>query len=73
MVAGGNDGLPWRVAGRQWLCLPVAIKKGGNYGPYGFLSLTNTTGAKIKQILPTLPHRTPHALCGSVKKILIPL
>ena len=33
-----------------------------------FLSLTNTTGAKIKQILPTLPHRTPCALCGIVEK-----
>ena len=33
-----------------------------------FLSLTNTTGAKIKQILPTLHHRTPPALCGSVEK-----
>jgi hypothetical protein len=37
MVAGGDDGLPWRRAGRQWLCLPVAIKKGGtNYGPEAF-------------------------------------
>jgi hypothetical protein len=33
-----------------------------------FLSLTNTTGAKNKQISQTLPHRTPCALCGSVKK-----
>ena len=33
-----------------------------------FLSLTNTTGAKIKQILPTLPHCTPHVLCSSVEK-----
>jgi len=33
MVAGGDHGLPWQRAGRQWLRLPVAIKKGGNYGP----------------------------------------
>jgi hypothetical protein len=33
-----------------------------------FLSLTNTAGEKIKQILPTLPHRTPCALGGSVEK-----
>jgi hypothetical protein len=33
-----------------------------------FLSLTNTGGAKIMPILPTLPHRTPRALCGSVEK-----
>jgi hypothetical protein len=32
------------------------------------LSLTNTGGVKIKQISPTLPHRTPRALCGSVEK-----
>jgi len=36
MVAGGNDGLPWRQAGRQWLCLPVAINKGANDGPEAF-------------------------------------
>ena len=68
MVAGGDDGLPWRRAGRQWLRLPVAIKKGGNYSPYTFLSLTNSTGAKITPILPTLRHRTLRALCRSVKK-----
>ncbi len=33
MVAGGDHGLPWRRAGWQWLCLPAAIKKGGNYSP----------------------------------------
>ena len=33
MVAGGDHSLLWRWAGRQWLRLPVAIKKGGNYGP----------------------------------------
>ena len=33
-----------------------------------FLSLANTRGAKIKPILPTLPHRAPRALCGSIKK-----
>jgi len=32
MVAGGDHGLPWQQAGRQWLRLQVAIKKGGNYG-----------------------------------------
>jgi hypothetical protein len=68
MVAGGNNGLPWRRAGRQWLRLPVVIKRGGNYGPYAFLSLTHTTGAKIMPISPRLPHRTPQALCGSIEK-----
>ncbi len=68
MVAGGDNGLPWLWAGRQWLLLPVAIKKGGNYGPYVFLSLTNTTGAKITPFSPTLLHRTPPALRGSVEK-----
>ena len=33
-----------------------------------FLSLTNTGGPKIMPILPTLPHLTPRALCGSVEK-----
>jgi hypothetical protein len=33
VVASGDDGLQWRQVGRQWLRLPVAIKKGGNYGP----------------------------------------
>jgi len=34
MVAGGDHGLPWwQRAGQQWLRLPMAIKKGGNYGP----------------------------------------
>ena len=32
-----------------------------------FLSLTNTGGAKIMPILPTLLHHTPRALCGSVE------
>ena len=68
MVAGDNDGLPWRRAGRQWLRLPVGIKKGGKYSPQAFLSVMNTTWAKITPISPTLPHRTPRALCGSVEK-----
>jgi hypothetical protein len=43
MVAGGNHGLPWRRAGRQWLCLPVAIKRGDNNdnGPEAFFSEIN--------------------------------
>jgi hypothetical protein len=68
MVAGDNDGLPWRRAGRQWLRLPVGIKKGGKYSPQAFLSVMNTTWAKITPILPMLPHHTPSALCGSVEK-----
>jgi hypothetical protein len=48
--------------------LPVAIKKGGHYSPYAFLSLTNTTRAKITLISPTLRHRPPRALCRSVEK-----
>ena len=61
--------MPWRRAGQQWwLRLPVAIKKGGNYGPQAFLSLTNTMGAKITPILPTLRRCTPRALCRSVEK-----
>jgi hypothetical protein len=68
MVAGGDDGLPWWWAGRQWLCLPVTIKKGGYCSPEAFLSLTNTTGAKITPILPTLRHRTLRALCCSIEK-----
>ena len=46
----------------------MAIKKGGNYGPYTFLSLTNSTWAKITPILPTLRRCTLRALCRSVKK-----
>jgi len=30
MVAGSDDGLPWRRAGQQWLHLLVAIKRGAS-------------------------------------------
>ena len=36
MVAYADNGLTWRRAGRQWLCLPVAIKKGVNYNSEAF-------------------------------------
>jgi hypothetical protein len=36
--------------------------------PWDVLSLTHTMGAKFLQILPTLPHCTLHALCGSIEK-----
>ncbi len=65
MMAGGDDGLPWRWAGQQWLWLPVEIKNGGTPLIGTRLALlhggghTNTNSA----------HATPSplgALCGSI-------
>jgi len=66
MVAGGDHCLPWRRAGRQWLCLPVAIKKGGNYGPEAFLQNKIAGRVTLSPIMVTSPHATRCTPCGDV-------
>ena len=70
MVAGGNDGLPWRRAGRQWLRLPVAIKKGGNYS---FCHSPTPRGKKLRQFCRRygIAPRVRYAVAS--RKITIPL
>jgi len=69
MVAGGNDGLPWRRAGRQW-------RFTAHFDCYLIISMVHECfchsqtpgGGEITPIWMTLPHCTPRALCGCVKK-----
>jgi len=58
MVAGGDHGLPWRRAGRQWLRLLMAIKKGGNYGPEAFLQNKISGKVTLLPIMATSLHAT---------------
>jgi len=58
MVAGGNHGLPWQGAGRQWLRLPVAMKKGGNYGPEAFFQNKIAGRVTLLPIMATSLHAT---------------
>jgi len=66
MVAGGDDGLLWRRAGRQWLRLPVAIKKGGNYGLEMFLQKKIAGRVTLSPIMATSRHATRCALCRDI-------
>ena len=66
MVAGSGNGLPWWRAGQQWLCLPVAIKKGGNYGPEAFFQNKIAGKVMLLPIMATSPHATRCAPCGDI-------
>ena len=66
MVAYGDDGLTWRRAGRQWLCLPVAIKKGGNYGSEAFFQNKIAGRVTLSPIMATSPHATRCAPCSDI-------
>ena len=65
MVAGGDHGLPWRRAGRQWLCLPVAIKKGDNNRSV-FFRKKIAGRVTLLPIMATSRHVTQCALCHDV-------
>jgi hypothetical protein len=49
MVAGGNDGLPGRRAGRLWLRLPVAIKRGATTVHKRFCHSLTPRGLNLNQ------------------------
>jgi hypothetical protein len=67
MVAGSDHGLPWRRAGRQqWFRLPVAIKKGGNYGPDAFFQNKTAGRVTLLLIMATSLHATRCAPCDDV-------
>ena len=70
MVAGSGNGLPWQRAGQQWLCLPVAIKKGGNYGPEAFFQNKIAGKVTLLPIMATSPLATQCAPCGDVAIIV---
>jgi hypothetical protein len=68
MVAGGDDGLPWRQAGRQW-------RFAAHFDCYLICSMVHecfchlrTPAGKIYANFDMPPHRTPCALCGSIEK-----
>ena len=74
MVAGSDHGLPWRRAGRQqWFRLPVAIKKGGNYGPDAFFQNKTAGRVTLLPIMATSLHATRCAPFGDVPIMAIGL
>ena len=75
MVAGGDDGLPWRRAGRQWLWLPLAIKKGGTWLMILVARCCYVTGVKLTPILLALMWYHTPGVCNAVvsRHLLIPL
>ena len=57
--------MPWRRAGRQWLCLPVAIKKGDNNRSV-FFRKKIAGRVTLLPIMATSRHVTQCALCRDV-------
>jgi hypothetical protein len=75
MVAGGDDGLPWRRAGRQWLRLPVAKKRGATTVHKLFCHSQTLGGQKLRQFhqhYRIAPH-VRYGYAAAPRKILIPL
>jgi len=73
MVAGGDHGLPWRRAGRQWLRLLVATKIGGQLHSVSIFVTREHHGGKNYANFAdaAAPHPTYYAAAS--RQILIPL
>jgi hypothetical protein len=69
MVDGGDDGLPWRLAGRQWLIESILINLIKKKNPRAFFQVKNTRGATLVLILATSRHCARRALCRDIARI----
>lgn len=67
VMAGGDDGLPLRQVGPQWLWRRLALKLMGAIFQEICCSLLLCVGVALTPIQPMLPNHSRGALCSSVE------